>query len=475
MLSRRDKEVAERYNILPDFRGNSLGEKLITFTEAMKPLVDDYIKQVGQKTKLHPNIEVDQFMSFIYEKYKKDVPLHSKEVVAADAKGEGSSDVTDDSKSNSESRFFWLNANPRVWNPNELQNPPATIDYTTHNEKGNPRKRYSSFKVAKKGDRTILYEASPTKKVRAILEVSNPIHYNDEGDEVITFRLVRFFQREPSFVEVAATNEFADFRTRGKIQGSFFQIDKGKFNAVLALADNLAPSSNERPFEEIWEPNSSYIEPYGKEKLLDEVFIDESYLTRILAILDWKMNIVLQGPPGTGKSFFAKRLAWCVLGGKDEKRLHTIQFHQSYAYEDFIQGYRPREEGGLEPRTGAFFDLVKDASRDIENKYIMIIDEINRGNLSKIFGEAMLLLENDKRGSESVRLAYATKDAAQFTIPNNVFVIGTMNTADRSLAMVDYALRRRFAFISMKPHFGDKFVNKLKIWDYPRPRSNRFA
>jgi 5-methylcytosine-specific restriction protein B len=139
-----------------------------------------------------------------------------------------------------------------------------------------------------------------------------------------------------------------------------------------------------------------------------------------------------------------------------------IQFHQSYSYEDFIQGFRPKEDGGFKLENGVFYRFCKRAQSDPENKYFFIIDEINRGNLSKIFGELMLLIEADKRGQENaVALTYSSSNENKFYIPSNVYLIGTMNTADRSLAVVDYALRRRFAFINIIPTFNDKFKKEL--------------
>ena len=188
---------------------------------------------------------------------------------------------------------------------------------------------------------------------------------------------------------------------------------------------------------------------YSKEKFLDEVFMDaDSYDTLVGLVLN-KKNVILQGAPGVGKTFAAKRLAYSIMEVKDPNRVMMVQFHQSYSYEDFIMGFRPSEKG-FELKRGAFYNFCKDAEIDSENEYFFIIDEINRGNLSKIFGELFMLIESDKRGVE-LQLLYSDE---KFSVPDNVYIIGMMNTADRSLAMLDYALRRRFAFYEMKPGFN---------------------
>ncbi len=172
-----------------------------------------------------------------------------------------------------------------------------------------------------------------------------------------------------------------------------------------------------------------------------------------------KKNIILQGAPGVGKTFAAKRLAYSIMGEKDTSRVVMVQFHQSYSYEDFIMGYRPTSDGHFELKKGPFYNFCKDAEKDDkDNHYFFIIDEINRGNISKIFGELFMLIENDKRGMK-LPLMYGDEE---FSIPENVYIIGMMNTADRSLAMLDYALRRRFAFYEFKPAFDTEGFRKYR-------------
>lgn len=201
------------------------------------------------------------------------------------------------------------------------------------------------------------------------------------------------------------------------------------------------------------EENKSNSE-FDVDKILENVFITNNDFQNIVDILSTKKNIILQGSAGVGKTFIAKKIAQALQEDYGEERIEMIQFHQSYSYEDFIQGYRPNEKS-FELKNGIFYETCEKAKKDKSVPYFLIIDEINRGNLSKIFGELMMLIEADKRGEKNkIRLAYSPNE--DFFIPDNLYLIGTMNTADRSLTIVDYALRRRFAFIKMKPKFNEQ-------------------
>ncbi len=213
------------------------------------------------------------------------------------------------------------------------------------------------------------------------------------------------------------------------------------------------------PIEGLWlgstQPDENDEDPnhdsYSATQARQDLFLDPDHFDRLLASIRFDKNLILQGPPGTGKTFMARRIAWCLIGRKDDGPIEMVQFHQSYAYEDFVEGFRPTKEGGFDLKLGVFRRFCERARDNPDTRHVFIIDEINRGNLSRIFGELLMLIESDKR-SEDYAVALTYSDT-RFHVPENIFILGMMNTADRSLALVDYALRRRFAFETLEPAF----------------------
>lgn len=328
--------------------------------------------------------------------------------------------------------YWWLVANPKIWSIANMQ--VGTIqDYTLYNDNGNRRRVFQNFLDAKEGDMVIGYESTPTKQIVALAEIAKP---ND--GKLIYIRKTESLPVPIDYSTIKSIPELADMEYMKNQQGSFFKLKEDEYNIIMDIIREDNPVRAEQKND-----------IYDEESFLNDVFMDKSQYARLKSLLLTKKNVILQGAPGVGKTFAAKRLAYSILGEVDKSHVEFVQFHQSYTYEDFIMGFRPNEEGGFYLKRGIFYNFCKKAKADPDSKYFFIIDEINRGNLSKIFGELLMLIENDYRG-ESIKLAYSDE---LFDVPRNLYIIGMMNTADRSLAMIDYALRRRFSFFDMIPAF----------------------
>ena len=257
---------------------------------------------------------------------------------------------------------------------------------------------------------------------------------------------------------------FTGLRTVWKVRTETnYELREHSENLIAFIWDN-APQNYEwycerwYDSEDVPEAESSSHTPYSIEDIVASgVFLPESEIVQAIDRLRSKKNLILQGSPGVGKTFIARKLAYALLEEKAKDRIETVQFHQAYSYEDFIRGYRPLPDqaGTFGLQDAVFHRFCKQAEEDPDRDYVFIIDEINRGNLGQIFGELLMLIEADKRGPDfAVPLVYQRTDEPRFFVPANVHLIGLMNLADRSLAIVDYALRRRFAFMTLVPQYS---------------------
>ncbi len=362
----------------------------------------------------------------------------------------------EDNPEEKEHGCWWLNANPRIWRFSDISVGDEQ-SYTLYNENGNKRRIFQNFLDAKEGDMIIGYESNPVKQIVAVARVTR----EQDGKEFFFEKL----EGLPSPIDYARLRECPELENMEYFQnpqGSLFKLTQDEYNFLFDMIREENPASSASSFE-----------PYTKDDFLDEVFMSEKRYERLCGILENKKNIILQGAPGVGKTFAARRLAWSMMGEKDDSRIAFVQFHQNYCYEDFIMGYKP-DDDGFKLKQGIFYSFCKKAENQKDKDFFFIIDEINRGNMSRIFGELLMLIEKDYRGTK-MTLPY---DGQQFSVPENLYIIGMMNTADRSLAMIDYALRRRFSFFEVEPGFDsegfiryqkslnddtmDKLVEKMK-------------
>lgn len=329
-------------------------------------------------------------------------------------------------------RYWWLNANPKVWRMSEWK-VGEEQDYTLYNPDGNKRRVFQNFLDAAEGDVVLCYETTPVKKITTIAQVSK----SNDGQQ-IWFKKMETLSEPVDYTAIKSAPELSKMEFLVNPNGSFFSLTEEEYEFIMGLIRD----NNDAEVESV-----DYV-PYTRKDFLNEVYMDSESYDELAELLKMKKNIILQGAPGVGKTFCAERLAYSIMGKKDDRRIKTIQFHQNYSYEDFIMGYKPAGES-FELRKGVFYKFCIDAMNNPKEDYFFIIDEINRGNLSKIFGELLMMIEKDYRGKE-ITLAYSDQ---RFHVPENLYIIGMMNTADRSLALIDYALRRRFSFFDMKPGF----------------------
>lgn len=359
----------------------------------------------------------------------------AKSIIALmDKEGEN---VIEDKFDKENINYYWLNANPKIWSFSNIK-VGECIDYTAINDNGNKRRIYQNFVDAKKGDIVLAYESTPTKAIVGLCVVEQEL-----TDNVVLFKKIEQFAHPIKYQDIINLEELKNMEYFVNSQGSLFKVAKEEYETLIEIIRESNPLLDRN------------YDKYDIDDFLNEVYISKDKYIEIKNLINRKKNIILQGAPGVGKTFMAKRLAYSLMGEKNTDRIKLIQFHQSYSYEDFIEGIKPNDKGEFSLEQGIFYNFCKEAESNPNKAYYLIIDEINRGNLSKIFGELLMLIESDKRG-EKLTLAYSK---IPFSVPENLYIIGMMNTADRSLAIMDYALRRRFSFVDIKPAFdSEKFI-----------------
>jgi 5-methylcytosine-specific restriction enzyme B len=334
-------------------------------------------------------------------------------------------------------QYWWLNANPKIWDYNSLQIGEKQ-EYTSHNGSNNKRRIYQYFKDVKVGDLVLGYISSPVKQITSICRISKELNTSN-GVEVIEFEKIEQLSEPIPLKKLQSIKQLNECEPLVNNQGSLFKLSGDEFEIIRSIIDENNPQSN---------GSDSHSPRYTLDELMGETGYTKEKTEGWLQSIQRKKQVVFFGPPGTGKTYVAERLARHIVSESDGF-YDSIQFHPSYSYEEFIQGIRPEtdDSGNLqfEVKSGRFMDFCNKA-RSRKSKCVLIIDELNRANLSRVFGELMYLLEYRNK---EIFLAGGMK----FSIPENVIIIATMNTADRSIALVDFALRRRFAFLELAPEY----------------------
>ena len=337
--------------------------------------------------------------------------------------------------------YWWLSINPKMLRFKDLE-VGDYFYYTALNEDGTPRTLYKNFVEIKKEDLVIVYETEPTNEVIGLCQAVEEINNNK-----VMFKKIEGLTDTLTRYSIESNIELANLEVLRYTQGTLFKLAQKEYEVLYNMIRELNPKKQYR-----------YYKNYTKDDFLNEVYFDEEEYNELYTLILKRKNVILQGAPGVGKTFVAKRMIYSILGSKDEDKILSIQFHEQYSNDEFIEGYRPDDIGIYKYKIGCFKRICNKARNNPSSKYFVLIDEINRGNITKIFGESFSLIEIDKRGKENyIELACSRE---RFYVPENIYIIGTMNNFSDELLITDLALRRRFCFYTINPAFENK---KFKI------------
>lgn len=391
-------------------------------------------KSLGERIALLKGIPTDEFASslFIFQINKStanqyNIGLKLQENLTKALK----QDTAFISETNT--HYWWCRVDPEVtdWQTNQ------EVMLSVYDENNWRVSHYQNIHNAQKEDLVVIYKSSPIQHIIGLGKI-NDKPSKDEVAILMTEKL----DYPVSYDAVKNDSIIKHMQHINSPQGRLHILTEEEYHRLI----DIIRESNIQAVE---------VSAYEEKDFLSEVFMGQTNYQKLTSLLKYKQNIILQGAPGVGKTFAAKRIAYAMMGEKDESRIQMVQFHQNYTYEDFVMGYKPTEDG-FDLKHGIFYHFCQKARTQPDKPYFFIIDEINRGNLSKVFGELLMLIEVDYR-EHPIALA---GEETPFSVPKKLYIIGMMNTADRSWAMMDYALRRRFSFVEMEPGFGsDGFKN----------------
>ncbi len=344
--------------------------------------------------------------------------------------------------------YWWLTVNPRVFRFKDFDNGDL-FAYSSKNEDGSDRKILQNFQDAKKGEKVIIYENVPVGRIIGLCEIEK-----EWANDMLCFKKLETLTECVNRTEIEENRDIVNIEPFRYQDGIFFRLSEQEYKSVY----NIIREMN---------PNHSYMvyQDYTKQDFMKDCFFEDEEYEELKELILKRKNVILQGPPGTGKTYLAKRMAFSLLGSKNTGQILNVQFHPKYSVDEFIEGFRPDDIGIYKYREGCFKHFCNQARNNKDCMFFLLIDEINRGDVIKIFGDTFMLLEPDKRGKENYVELPASNE--RFYIPENLYILGTMNIADKEQTLSDYAVRRRFNFYTVEPIYDNKdfieFCSKSKL------------